>query len=292
MSDTSLVHDTSTNLPDYAAEETDRLEREFVDLQREVHAALDEARALPKEVDDKTVADQYTSTIARLRDLNDRVEGVRISEGLPYLRKTGAVNSFFFALREKLARRNKTDNPGAVDVLAARLHAYNERRRLEEQRKRDEEARIAREAEERAAAQRREAERLQREAEEKAARARKAENREAAEAAARAAEAAAAKAREEEESERARRQDAEAATRAKPGDLIRERGEGGTLNTMKRVPYVEMVDSMKLDAKALWPFVSDKEKERALKTWAKTTQHRQMMDGAIIEMRNETVVRR
>lgn len=280
------------NVPDYAAEESARLRREFAEVDREVSEALEAARELPKAVNTVDEADAYTTVITRLRDLDKRIDGIRESEKMPHLRRGTAVDSFFFTLREKLFRRKKTDNAGAADILQARLHDYNLRREAEERAKREEEARIAREQEEAARRERERLEREQREAEEKAARARKAENKAAAEAAAREAEEAAERRRQEEERSRLQRQEAEAAARAKTADLTRERHAGGALNTMRDVPYVEIVDEMKLDPVALWPFVKSDEKLRALKEWSKATQHKKPMDGAIIEMRPQTVVRR
>ena len=48
MSETTLIHDPSTHVPDYAAEESARLEREFADIDRAVTDLLAEARALLK----------------------------------------------------------------------------------------------------------------------------------------------------------------------------------------------------------------------------------------------------
>lgn len=280
------------NVPDYAAEESERLRLEYDSLDREVSEVLDEARALPKEVEDEETANLYTTVITRMTDLDKKIEGFRQAEGTQWLRKKTACDSFFFGFAERIFRRKKTDNAGGADILQARLHAYNEKRRLEEQRRRDEEARIAREAEEKARREREALEREQREAEERAARARKAANKEAAEKAAREAEEAAARVREQEELARAQRQETEAAARAKPADMVRERHAGGAMNTMKMVWHVEIEDSMALDPVALWPFVHEDAKLKALRAWSKTTQYRKPMKGAIIEERAETVVRR
>lgn len=279
------------NLPDYAAEEAARLAREFSGIEEDTSKLLMEARMLPVEVETQAVADLYTTVLSRFKDLDQRVEGLRISEGLPYLRKTEAVNSFFFGLRERLLRRKKTDPAGGGDVLAARLHAYNERREAEERRRREEQARIAREAEEKARRDREAAERAQREAEAKAARARNEENKRAAEEDARRLRLEAEQRRQDEEAERSRRADAEASAAAKPADLVRER-HSGAMNTMKREGFAEITDAMLLDAPLLWPFVPLDAKEKALKAWAKATQHSQPMKGAAIGFRNKTVVRR
>jgi chemotaxis protein histidine kinase CheA len=279
------------NIPDYAAEEYARLLREFGGYETDVAAINDEARKLPAEFDDKETADSYTAIINRMSDLDKRIEGSRISEGTPYLRKKDACDSFFFGLRERLFKRKPKDKNGSADILHARLHAYNLRRLEAERRAREEAERRAAKAEAEARAMREAAERTQREAEEKAARARKAENIKAAEEAARVAKEAADKAAAEEETKRAERQQAEEANRAKPADMVRERHSEG-MNTMAMVWFVGIDDEMKLDPVKLWPFIKTDAKESALKNWAKTTNYRQPMPGAIIEERPDTRVRR
>ena len=280
------------NVPDYAAEESARLAREFDGFEKDVTELLAEARALPVTVEDEATANVYTQAITRFADLDTRLDKFRESEKLPYLRKGTAVDSFFGRMRERLFRKKKTDKAGGADVLQERLHAYNVKREADERRKREEEARIAKEAELAAQRERARLEQIQRDAEATAARARKAENIEAANHAARVAEEAAALARQHEEEARERRQDAVVAAQATPADLVRERHAAGAMNTMKRVPYVEIVDRMQLDFEQLKPFFRDDDVLSALKAWAKTTQHKRPMNGAIIEYRNETVVRR
>lgn len=279
------------NVPDYAAEETARLEREYTNLKDEVRDLLDESRKLPTTVEDKDTADSYTATINRFVDLNKKIEGFREAEKTPHLRKERAVDSFFFAEEELLLRRKKGDRPGGADVLNERLHAYNMKRLAEERAERERKEREAREAE---AAARRERERVEREAAEAEARARRARSeatREAAERAAAEAREAAAKKAAEEEAARLERQSAEEAARAKPADMIRERHSEG-MNTMRLVWRVTITDEMSLNAVSLWPFVSSDAKEKAAKAWAKTTQHRQTMPGLIIEQVPDTTVRR
>jgi hypothetical protein len=48
---------------------------------------------------------------------------------------------------------------------------------------------------------------------------------------------------------------------------------------------------MALDKEKLWAFLKDDDVLKALKAWAKTTSHRQPMAGAIIELRDESVIR-
>ncbi len=276
---------------DHAQIVIDRLALDYAELQRSLADALDQARALPSEVNDEDAQSEYARVIKNLRDLDARVEALRVSEKEPYLRGGNAVDSFFKVMRSKLFRQNKNDKAGAADVLQARVNDYVQRKAAEERRKRDEEAARARAEEERLRRERQEEERKQREAEEKAARARKAQNEEAARQAAAEAEEAAARLRAQEQAARDARRQAEADAAAKTADLVRTRTDSGHTVTAKQVPYVEITDSMKLDVVALWPFVKDDAKLAALKQWARTTGHKKQMDGAIIEMRDEAVIR-
>ncbi len=263
----------------------------YAQFEQDVAALLTEARALPKEVPDEATASQFTAVVKRMRELRAKLEALRTGEKEPYFRGGQAVDQFFNPLKEKLGKEKKTDKDGASDVLEARVHNYNMKRLAEEQAARAKREREEREAEEAARRVREQAEREQREAEERAARARKQENVEAAEKIAREAEERAAAARAEEEAARDRRREAEANSAAKPADMVRERHGDGAINTMRMVAFVEITDSMKLDAVALWPFVKDDAKKAALVAWAKTTNHKKQMAGAIIEMRPDTVIR-
>jgi hypothetical protein len=280
------------NLPDWSAEESARLAREHERLERDVTNLLAEARQAPPSVENEQTAELYTNLIKRLRDQDNKVEALRESEKAPHLHKARAVDSFFFRIRERIQRRvSSSATPGAVDVLMARLQDYNARRLAEEQRRRDEAARVAREEAARAARAREDAERQRREAEAKAARARNAERveqlrREADEREAREAEARAA-----EQQARQKAQEAEADANAKPADMIRERHDSGAINTMKQYWHVEITNSEALDRDSLWPFIKQDALLDAVKMWAKVTQYRRSMQGAVIEKRSRTEVK-
>jgi hypothetical protein len=275
---------------DHAKDVSDRLSKDYAALADSVAAILAEARALPAEVTDQDSAGAVTAVIKRMRELDTRIDGIREAEKEPYLTSERAVDQFFFSLRERLARRKKTDQAGGADVLQARLHAYNEKREREERERREAAARAAREAEDSARRQREEQQRIADEAAAKAARARSEASRAAAADAAAAAAAAAAEARRVEDEQRQQRMTADALAQAKPADLVRERHAGGALNTMRQVPLVAILDPGKLDAVALWPFVKDDHKLMALKLWAKVSQYKKPMEGADIRMVNDTVV--
>lgn len=277
--------------PDNAKLETERLTADYAELARSVADALGEARRLPAEVADEDTQSTYAAVIKRLRDLATRVEGIRELEKEPHLRRGNAVDSFFGALRAKLTAKNKTDAPGAVDVLQKRVNAYVQKKADEERRRREEAERAARAEEARIRNERIAAERAAAEEAARAERARKPENKEAAADAAAAAAAEAERLRDEEDRARQSRQDATIEATAKTADLVRTRTDSGHLVTAKQVPYVEIVDAMKLDPAVLWAFVKDDAKLAALKSWAKTTQYKKPMAGAIIEMRDEAVIR-
>jgi hypothetical protein len=76
-----------------------------------------------------------------------------------------------------------------------------------------------------------------------------------------------------------------------PAEMVRERFDSGVLNTMAQVGYVELVDRDKLDMNKLRPYFKDSELLRALTQYAKATAHKKPMDGAIIEMRADTVIK-
>lgn len=277
--------------PDYAQEVTARMAADYAELTRSAEAALNEARELPKEVTNESSMGTFARIIVRLRDLSARASALHKKEKEPYLRGGEAVDQFFFGLVDKLARRNRTNKPGAADILQARIDSYVQAKAAEERRRREEEARAAAEAERKAAAERRAADEARAVAEEAARRARKAENIEAYEEQARILAGEAAQRAQEQEAARSASQDARASAAAPTADLIRSRTEEGHLVTAKREPFVEIVDEMALDASALWPFVKADHKLQALKAWAKVTQHRAPMAGAIIELRDRAVIR-
>jgi hypothetical protein len=275
---------------DHGAQVAAALARDYAATAQAVTAALDKARDLPTKVESEGDALAVGAVIKELRDLDKRVEGLRISEKAPYLAAETAVDGFFFGLREKLARRQKTARPGALDVLQARVDAFLERRRVEEEARRrreaEEAARIAREAQERAAAEARAAE----EAERAAARARNPERIEEKNAAAQEANRAADAAQAEAALATDRAQEAHIATLAKPADMVRTRGDG-VLLTSAREPFAVVVDRALLDKAALWPFFTDAEIEKALRGWAKSTNHAKPMPGAEVGHRAKGVTR-
>lgn len=275
---------------DFAALESSRLRKDYEWLEASVRDALEKARELPAEVTDDDVQSDYASAVKSLRDLHARIEALRVTEKEPHYRRGVATDSFFNTFKAKIAKDKKHDPNGAIDVLQARIDNYVRAKAEAARRAREEEERIAREAERKAREEREKAERAAREAEQKAARARNEEKRREAEAAAEAARLEADRRAREEERARQERQDASASAQTKTADMVRTRTESGHMVTARREPYVEITDSMALDPAKLWAFVKDDHKLAALKAWAKTTGYKQQMAGAVIEMRDRAVV--
>lgn len=291
----------SNEAPDYAKQVTDRLADEYVGLSNTLADLLQEARDIrtrvPKvESDEEALA--RGAIIKLLNDLDGRVEAVRVLEKEPYLRGGNAVDSMFNGWRDKIGRRNKNDRrsaAGATDILQAEIDDYQDRKLAAEQARREAVARAEREAARKA---QEEADRIAREAAEKAAaaeRARKAENIAARAAEAAALEEQAAVARTQAEQAREKAEDARIATLAKPADMTRVRGNaesgGGVTLTQAQEGYSIVTDRYKLDMTKLLPFFTDAEIEKALRQWAKTTGHREKMNGAEIGFRNKGVTR-
>lgn len=276
---------------DFAAVVTAFLEDEFGSRPKIVAALLDEARALPAVIEDDETKGKVASLIKRIRDEAKALDAIHGKEKTPYLRGGQAVDQFFFGLIDKLARRDKKNKNGAADVLGNRLTDYDTRILLAEQERR---RKAEEEERRRAEAAQAEADRLAAEAEEAriaAERAKKPETVAAKEAVAEVREEASGAARVEATIATGRAEEAHIATLARPADIMRTRGEDGTLSTMATEPYAEVEDDAKLDIAKLWPFIALDAKEKALRAWAKTTGHNVQMAGARIGRRPKSVVR-
>ena len=275
---------TGHNAPPISAQQvTAAMARDYAAMAEATGALLAEARNLPESVTDESDLRVVSAIIVKIRDKAKLANATREKEKEPYWRGGQAVDAFFKDLTDRLDKTNT--------ILARRVNAYQQAKLAEERARREREARDAARVAAEAAARVAEQQRLQREAEEAAARARKAENIAAhnEEAADRAELAAAASASATLAFNEAAA--AEIAARAKPAELTRSRFEEGTLVTMKQVGYVEIVDASLLDLAALRPFIKEEHLLQALRAWAKINNHKKPMPGAIVEMRDEAVVR-
>lgn len=298
MTDANTPGPGHNEAPDYAQETTNQMARDYAELFNTYDSLAVDARLLPNTINDDYDALQSGAIIKRFRDLDSRVENIRVVEGEPHLRRKNAIDALFFGLRDKIGRRNKADRKskaGATDVIQARINDYQDRKIAAERARlaaeRAEAEHVAREADRRAREEAAAAEAARLAAE----RARKpetsaAKNAAADELAGKAAQAASlAQAAEE------RLDDAVFASTAKPSDIARVRGNdsagGGVTLSVAQEPYATLVDRNLVDIKALLPFLTDAEIEKALRAWARTTGHRVKMDGTEIGFRNKGSVR-
>lgn len=273
----------------YGERIAEQMKRDYAELVTGVGAALEAARGLPVEISTDEDLAPFASLIKRMRDTVARIEAFRVAEKEPHLRAEQAVDSFFFSLTEKLSRRKRDGRAGAADILQARVDAYQQRKLAEERerlRKAAEDA--AREEHERRVA---EAKALQaaEEARKAAERARKPENVEQRTEVAQEKAGIAASARLDTFEAATAAENAAVAAARKSADIARVRLPDAMV-TMRQVPHVEVIDRDLVDKSKLWPFLKDDHIALALRAWAKTTNHKQKMDGALIEMRDESVI--
>jgi uncharacterized membrane protein YqiK len=292
MSDTSIPGAGHNEAPDYAQTITATLQKDYAELVKGAGDLLEEARALPASIPDgdESTLNTFTTLIKRMRDTTSRITTFHVTEKEPHLRAGQAVDQFFFRLHERLARRSNKDKPGAADILQARVGDFLERKRIAEQKIRDEAERAARAEAERIRNEQIAAARAAEEAAAKAARARNAANIAAHAAEAERQRKLAEEARKLQEAADQAAEDARIDATAKPADLVRTRTEGGAIATLRQVPLVKIEDVSKLDKELLWPFLKDEHILMALKAWAKTKSHKVPMAGATIKMVNEGAV--
>ena len=284
---------------DFALVTTAFLEDEYAKQPPIVQSLLDEATTLLRDptsgelmpIADDAMKGRVASLIKRMRDAAKNLAAFHGKEKGPYLRGGQAVDQFFFGLIDKLGRREKRSRPGAADVLGQMLTDYDQRK-LEEHLA--EQRRIQQEEARRAAAARAEQERQEREAEEARqaeARARKAENKEAHAEVAKAAEQQADTAGTTATIAESRAEEARIEQLRRPADIMRTRGDDGTLTTMAQETYAEITNRTELDLTKLGPYIPLDGLQRALNAWAKLTDYREPMAGAAIGRRPKSVVR-
>jgi hypothetical protein len=286
-----LARSIAAETEDFAHVVTRFLEEEYRQYPDQLNALLEAAAQIPETIDDQESKEAAATIIKQFRDLNAKFDSFQKKEKQPYLRGGQAVDQFFFGMMDKIMRRARTNRFGTADILLQRITDFDNRKLAEEQARRqreaDERARIAREAQQRADRERREAEERQRAAE----RARTEATRTARAAEAETARQAAQQAAVEEVVTSAQAQEAHIATLARPADLMRQRGNDGTLTTVTVEKYAAVTNKDALDKDKLWPFINIREIEKALAAWAKTTDYNVQMDGAEIGRRNRSVVR-
>ncbi len=286
---TPQIGDNSGEI-DYAKMESDRLRLDYAEYGRSALELLKESEAIT-ELKDPETKSNVVSLIKRIRDAAKRGDGFRELEKMPHFRRGQGVDQFFFGWIDRLSKRDRKNRDGEADRLQAMLNDYDTRVLAEEQERRrkiaEEEQRKARIAEQERLAAEQKAE----EARLAAERARKPETTAAKQEVADVADTVASTARIEATIQADKAEDAYVQTLAKPADIMRTRGNDGTLSTMGREGYAEVVDASKLDKELLWPFISLDAKEKALRAYAKSMGHRVEMTGAAVGFRNKSIVR-
>jgi len=275
---------------DFAKQESERLQIDYAEYGRSALDLIAEAEKIT-ELNDPETKGKVVSLIKRIRDAAKRGDGFRELEKMPHFRRGQGVDQFFFGWIDRLSKRDRKNRDGEADRLQALLNDYDNRVLAAEQERRRQEAAEAQRKAEKLAAEQREKDRIAEEARLAAERARAPAQIEKKEEAAAAAETAASETRVEAVIQSEKAEDAYVATLAKPADIMRTRGNDGTLSTMAREGYAEVEDASKLDPAILWPYISLDAKEKALRQWAKSQGYRTPMQGAAIGFRNKSVVR-
>lgn len=252
----------------------------YVGLSADTASLLADIRSnAPATVETESDNGIIAAYMERLRSTIKTADNHREHEKAPYLKAERTAQQFFASMTDRLGK--------ARDILQARGNDYTRRKVAAERAERE---RIARETAEEARRKAAEERRLAQEAADlaaAAARARKPENIEKLEDAAQITGAAAAIAQVDTLIANGTAENAMLAAAASSADIARTRHETGHLSTAKQVPHVEITDSVLLDSAALWPFIKEDEKLRALKSWAKIHSHKKPMAGAVIEMRDD-----
>src|ERR1700744_230498 len=138
----------NTNAPDYAKQESERLQRDYALLATTIGELEDEAAGMPEIIPDDDTKGKVASLIKRIRDAATRANSFREAEKQPHFRRGQGVDMFFFGLIDRLAKRDRKNRDGVGDVLQHALTDYDNKKLLEEQARR----RAAAEAAERGAA--------------------------------------------------------------------------------------------------------------------------------------------
>lgn len=270
--------------PDWAKIVTDAMAEQYAPLAKLTTDKLAAARTLPATVENPADSEKVATAVADLLNMFDEAEAARVKEKREYLEKERAVDGYFGAIKDRLKK--------AADILHARVHNYNERRRIAEEKRRADELAEANRKAAAAAKAEREAREAAEEAARKAARARKPENIEAHKEAVEQHTEQAESARVETLMAAAAVDEANIATMQKPGAMVGETFDSGLKNTMRQVGYAELVDRDLLDLNALRPYFREADLLAALKAYAKATGHKKPLAGANIGFKADTVIRR
>jgi phage-related minor tail protein len=250
----------------------DQLAVDYRHVEEGVTKALALAADTPPVIEDDDDLGACREAVKALMGEHKRAEALRVDNKAPYLDAERVIDSFFNALKKKCA--------DAQAKIEAAAHRYLKKKEDAERARREEEARIAREAErkqnEEAQAAMRAAAEARRKADEAAMQAAQAERdkRERSEQEAREARAAAEK--KEAEARAARQKEIEAtagaaqaqkSADAKPADLARTRVESGGIATLAQTWSFKIEAYAMVDLDALRPYFAEADVEKAIRRY-------------------------
>ena len=217
----------------------EKLQDENRDLIKRRDDLLAAAQRIPA-IDSDDIAGRVSDFVKQLTALTKAAESKRTDAKEPYLEGGRNIDGFFRAITDPVARTK--------DAIQKRLTTYL--------REKEEQARLARMAEERKA--REAAEAARREAEEKAKAAANAAQLDAAIEAERSAKLA--------EADLAK---AQAAAEVKPAELSRTRGEYGSVSSLRTEWVFDNLDRAQIDLEALRPYLPGDALDRAVRAFIK-----------------------
>ena len=229
---------------DYGEEMRGKLAEDYRDLNLKVTDLLNEARALPKKLEDEDAHNKSVAIVKKLRDELQNVEANRKKEKDPHLQRGRAVDSFFGDIKDRLDK--------AIDILLGRIRVYLdakvEAERIAREKAAEAERKRAQEAQVRAAIE-----------------AAKAENaKQIGKALKHAANAQQFQAQAQVAAQQAAR--SEAAAHASVADLARTRTDAGT-STLRTEWKYEITALDEIDLEKLRPYIAKSEIEKAIRLY-------------------------
>lgn len=254
---------------------TDQLSKDFDYLITATNAAIKKANELPHVFEDEEDMSLAREAVKFLQNEAKRIEAKREETKAPYLDAERVVQSWFKQLVKRIE--------DVQEVIDARGKKWLDRKAEQERKRREEEARLAREVErkrqEEAEVARRAAEEEQRKAQEALLVAQREADDAKRKIAAEVADAIIAQAaRKESEARAARRKEIDAAAIAnqaqraaevKPADLARTRSSSGGLATLAESFDFEILDLSAVDLEALRSYISRPDIEKAIRAYVR-----------------------
>lgn len=215
---------------------------------------LDAVGRTPLEVNDDEMAGKISDFIKQLTGHRKSLDSMRVSEKEPYLAGGRAVDGFFKPMMDKL--------DGGKKMIEQRITIYLRKKEAEERRRREAEEAHRREEE---AKRRAEEERLRAEAEAAAKKVLdEADLDKAIEA-----EAEAKRASEAADQAEADRLEAERAAQAKAAELSRNRGDLGSVSSLRTFWDFEVTNYDRIDLTVIAPYIARADLDKAIRAYVK-----------------------